>query len=103
MGLHDQCAPLIPVASIDSAWFDLALRPALRGTKLSTSTVRFAKELVLVGLVTFGEENSNKTTDFRRRILDRYLLDPHSESSGEDALEWVELVSRDQNSAGSQI
>jgi hypothetical protein len=88
---------VIPVASIVSTWFDLVLRPALREPKLSTSTVRFAKELVLIGLVTFDEENTNKTKDFRRRLLDLYLLDAHSESLGEDALEWAELdkVSRD--------
>lgn len=88
---------VIPVASIISTWFDLVLRPALREPKLSTSTVRFAKELVLLGLVTFDEENTNKTKDFRRRLLDLYLLDAHSESLGEDALEWGELdkVSRD--------
>ena len=88
---------LIPVGSIVSTWFDLVLRPALRQPKLPTPAVRFAKELVLIGLVTFDEENTNKTKDFRRRLLDLYLLDVHSESSGEDALEWAELdkVSRD--------
>lgn len=88
---------VIPVASIVSTWFDLVLRPALREPKLSTSTSGFAKELVLIGLVTFGQENTNKTKDFRRRLLDLYLLDAHSESLGEDALEWAELdkVSRD--------
>ena len=87
---------VIPVASIVSTWFDLVLRPALREPKLSTPTVRFAKELVLVGLVTF-DENTNKTKDFRRRLFDLYLLDAHSESLGEDPLEWAELdkVSRD--------
>ena len=88
---------VIPVASIVSTWFDLVLRPALREPKLSTPTVGFAKQLVLIGLVTFDEENTNKTKDFRRRLLDLYLLDAHSESLGEDALEWAELdkVSRD--------
>ena len=81
---------VIPVASIVSTWFDLVLRPALREPKLSTSTVGFAKELVLIGLVTF-DENTSKTKDFRRRLLDLYLLDAHSESLGEDALEWAEL------------
>lgn len=87
---------VIPVASIVSTWFDLVLRPALREPKLSTSTVGFAKELVLIGLVTFNG-NTNKTKDFRRRLLDLYLLDAHSESLGEDALEWAELdkASRD--------
>jgi hypothetical protein len=88
---------VIPVASIVSTWFDLVLRPALRQPKLPTPAVRFAKELVLVGLVTFDEENTNKTKDFRRRLLDLYLLDAHSESSSEDALEWAELdkIARD--------
>ena len=82
---------VIPVASIVSTWFDLVLRPALREPKLPTSTVRFAKELVITGLVAFDEENTSKTKDFRRRLLDLYLLDAHSESLGEDALEWAEL------------
>ena len=88
---------VIPVGLIVSTWFDLVLRPALREPKLSTATVSFAKKLVLVGLVTFDEENTSKTKDFRRRLLDLYLLDAHSESSGEDALEWAELdkVSRE--------
>ena len=88
---------VIPAGSIVSTWFDLVLRPALREPKLSTPTVRFAKELVIIGLVTFDEENTSRTKDFRRRLLDLYLLDAHSESSGEDALEWAELdkVSRE--------
>ena len=88
---------VISVASIVSTWFDLVLRPALREPKLSTSTVGFAKELVLIGLATFDRENTSKTKDFRRRLLDLYLLDAHGESLGEDALEWAELdkVSRD--------
>jgi hypothetical protein len=88
---------VIPVASIVSTWFELVLRPALREPKLPTSAVGFAKQLVLVALVAFDEENTGKTKDFRRRLLDLYLLDAHSESSGEDALEWAELdkVSRD--------
>ena len=29
--------------------------------------------------------------DFRRRLMDLYLLDAFNESSGDDALEWAEL------------
>jgi hypothetical protein len=83
--------PLIPTISIISTWFDLVLRPALREPKLPTSGVRYAKELILAALEKPDDVNAEKLKDFRRRLLDLYLLDAFNETSGDDILEFAEL------------
>jgi hypothetical protein len=83
--------PLIPAISIISIWFDLVLRPALREPRLPTSGVGYAKELILAALEKADDDNADKLRDFRRRLLDLYLLDAYNESSGDDALEWAGL------------
>ena len=75
--------PVLPT-SIITSWFDLALRPALRTPKLMRGTISKAKELVIHGMSTVEE---HKTQEFRKRIVDLYLLDVFSDSSGEDAVE----------------
>lgn len=88
--LHHLC-PLISATSIISIWFDLLLRPALREPRLPTSGVGYAKELILAALEKGDDDNADKLRDFRRRLMDLYLLDAYNESSGDDALEWAGL------------
>ncbi|THH33932.1 hypothetical protein EUX98_g268 [Antrodiella citrinella] len=94
--------PLLPPSSLISTWFELVLRPALREPKLSTSAVNHAKELILSALdpvpsaVDASDEHERnkrreKVGNFRRRLMDLYLLDAYNESSGDDVLELAEL------------
>lgn len=82
---------LLSSASIISAWFDLALRPALREPNLPTVSVNHAKELVILAATHANERNPDKTPEFRTRLLELYLLDTSVGNSGGDVLEWVEL------------
>ncbi|KZT09463.1 uncharacterized protein LAESUDRAFT_722428 [Laetiporus sulphureus 93-53] len=101
--------PILPPASIISTWFDLILRPALREPKLPTPSVEHAKQLILTALdpdsraIAVADDASDeereserarqreKIGEFRRRLMDLYLLDALNESSGEDVLEWAAL------------
>ncbi|OBZ75601.1 Tuberous sclerosis 1 [Grifola frondosa] len=100
--------PILPCTSLISTWFDLVLRPALREPKLPTVAVHNAKELIISALdpgpyVDIIKESPDseeakerarqldKMGDFRRRLMDLYLLDAYNESSGDDVLEWAEL------------
>ncbi|KAI0665193.1 hypothetical protein C8Q70DRAFT_942766 [Cubamyces menziesii] len=95
--------PVLPASSIISTWFDLVLRPTLREPKLPLPAVNYAKELIISALDPGGnssatEEDSaeadkqkERVGDFRRRLMDLYLLDAFNESSGDDVLEWAEL------------
>ncbi|TFK92128.1 hypothetical protein K466DRAFT_481303 [Polyporus arcularius HHB13444] len=95
--------PVLPSHSIISTWFELVLRPTLREPKLPLSVVDHAKELILYALdprnnfsdseegSTDAEKQKERVGDFRRRLMDLYLLDAFNESSGEDVLEWAEL------------
>lgn len=82
-------SPIWPVVSIISSWFDLLLRPALREPRLSTPAVNYAKDLVVGALSssTYEEGEEGKVKDFRRRLMDLYLLDAFNEGSGEDVME----------------
>ena len=82
--------PVLPPTSIVS-WFDLALRPALREPKLATQAVNHAKELIVSALQSTHEAHAEKAGDFRKRLLEYYLLDAYNEGSGDDVLEWAEL------------
>ncbi|KAG7092375.1 hypothetical protein E1B28_008733 [Marasmius oreades] len=82
---------LLSPSSIISSWFDLVLRPALRLPKLSTPAVQQARELVLFALSSDKLACQKKVVEFRRRVLDLYLLDAFNEVSDEDVLEWAEL------------
>ncbi|KAL4253155.1 hypothetical protein ABKN59_004132 [Abortiporus biennis] len=92
--------PILLSSSVISNWFELVLRPALREPKLPTPSVDYAKELILNALdpgsnnVPGDSEKAKereKVGNFRRRLMDFYLLDAYNESSGEDVLEWAEL------------
>lgn len=97
--------PLLPPPSLISTWFELVLRPALREPKLPTSAVNHAKELILSALdpipgaiddssgedETERDKRREKVGNFRRRLMDLYLLDAYNESSGDDVLELAEL------------
>ncbi|KAI0831375.1 hypothetical protein BC628DRAFT_1311767 [Trametes gibbosa] len=95
--------PVLPSSSIISTWFDLVLRPTLREPKLSLPAVNYAKELIISALdpgsnFSAAEEDSaevekqkERVGNFRRRLMDLYLLDAYNESSGDDVLEWAEL------------
>ncbi|PPQ72091.1 hypothetical protein CVT24_008378 [Panaeolus cyanescens] len=86
--------PILPYNSI-LAWFELVLRPALREPKLPTQAVDYAKELIITALQKTNEQYADKVGDFRRRLLEFYLLDAFNEGSGDDVLEWAELSSEE--------
>ncbi|KAA1469542.1 hypothetical protein DENSPDRAFT_816598 [Dentipellis sp. KUC8613] len=83
--------PVLSPTSLISTWFELILRPALREPKLPNTAIAQAKDLVLTALKQKDENYSEKQGEFRRRILDLYLLDAFNEGSGEDMLEWADL------------
>ncbi|KAG6919937.1 hypothetical protein DXG01_013286 [Tephrocybe rancida] len=82
--------PILPATSVIS-WFDILLRPALREPKLLTSSVKHAKELIVGALQKTDEAYIEKVQEFRRRLMDLYLLDAFNEGSGDDVLEWARL------------
>ncbi|KAF8810127.1 hypothetical protein BYT27DRAFT_7186996 [Phlegmacium glaucopus] len=82
--------PLLPPTSVIS-WFDLVLRPALREPNLPTQAVHHAKELIISALQKTNEVYAERVGDFRRRLLELYLLDAFNDGSGDDVLEWAEL------------
>jgi hypothetical protein len=81
--------PILSSTSIIATWFDLALRPALREPRLPTAAVNHAKGLIVCALE--GSQNPDKVREFRRRLLDLYLLDAFNEWSGDDVLECADL------------
>lgn len=81
--------PILSSTSIITTWFDLVLRPALREPRLPTASVNHAKELIICALE--DSQNLEKVGEFRRRLLDLYLLDTLNEGSGDDVLEWAGL------------
>ena len=95
--------PLLLPSSLISTWFELVLRPALREPKLPTAAVNHAKELIISALDPIpspvdgspeGHERDRtreKVGNFRRRLMDLYLLDAYNASSGDDVLELAEL------------
>jgi hypothetical protein len=83
--------PVLSSTSLISTWFDLVLRPALREPRLSHSAITQAKDLVVVALEKPDHMHPEIQGEFRRRILDLYLLDAFNEASIEDALEWAGL------------
>lgn len=95
--------PILSSRSVISTWFDLVLRPVLREPKLSPQAVGHAKQLILIALdpdSNFSNADSDpvdiekqreRMGDFRRRLMDLYLLDAFNESSGDDVLEWAGL------------
>ncbi|KZT26270.1 hypothetical protein NEOLEDRAFT_1132306 [Neolentinus lepideus HHB14362 ss-1] len=88
--LQELRAVLSP-CSLISTWFDIILRPALRDPKLPDATVNRAKDLIISALRRRSDDYFDKIVEFRRRLLDLYLLDAHNEGSGEDVLEWAAL------------
>ncbi|KAJ7694239.1 hypothetical protein B0H17DRAFT_981160 [Mycena rosella] len=92
--------PILPSVSVISYWFDLVLRPALREPKLPVPAVNHAKELVVSALRKDDDRYADKVAEFRRRLLDLYILDAFNEGSGDDVLEWAALdaLQRDQKS-----
>ncbi|KAI0064641.1 hypothetical protein BV25DRAFT_1869288 [Artomyces pyxidatus] len=87
--------PVLSSTSLISTWFELVLRPALREPKLSRGAVAHAKDLVIEALEKADTNYPDKQGEFRRRILDLYLLDAFNEGSGDDVLEWAELPADD--------
>ncbi len=88
--------PTLPPTSVMS-WFDLVLRPALREPKLPTQAVNHAKDLIISSLHKANGACIEKVKDFRRRLMELYLLDAFNEGSGEDILEWAELTQEDRH------
>ncbi|KAI6150545.1 hypothetical protein BKA82DRAFT_122189 [Pisolithus tinctorius] len=94
LGVLHGLRSLLSSTSIISTWFDVVLRPALREPKLPTTSANHAKELIVSAATHVDERHPDKVSEFRRRLLELYLLDTSVESSGDDILEWTEL---DQN------
>jgi len=88
--------PILPSTSVMS-WFDLVLRPALREPKLPTASLNHAKELIISSLQKTNEACAERVKDFRRRLMELYLLDAFNEGSGDDILEWAELSQEDRH------
>ncbi|KAG6865020.1 hypothetical protein C0991_005566 [Blastosporella zonata] len=82
--------PILPATSVIS-WFDIVFRPALREPKLPTSSIKHAKELIIAALQKTEETYGEKVKEFRRRLMDLYLLDAFNEGSGVDVIEWADL------------
>jgi len=85
-----QLGPILPPTTIIS-WFDPVLRPALREPRLPTASLNHAKDLVISTLQKTQEPYTGRVGDFRRRLLELYLLDAFNEVSGGDVLEWAGL------------
>lgn len=88
--------PILPPTSVIS-WFDIIFRPALREPKLPTSSLKHAKELIVAALQKTEETYEQKVKEFRRRLMDLYLLDAFNEGSGADVIEWAELNEEQRN------
>ena len=82
--------PIFRTASFIVTWWDLLLRPALREPRLAPTAVEQAKQLVIESLEN-DEDDAEKVKNFRRRLVDLFLLDVLNESSGKDILEWAQL------------
>ncbi|KIJ16895.1 hypothetical protein PAXINDRAFT_168330 [Paxillus involutus ATCC 200175] len=91
LGVLYRLRPLLQPTSVISTWFDLVLRPALREPKLPTASVNHAKELIVYAAQKVDERHPEKVGEFRRRLMDLYLLDAYNEGSGDDLLEWAKL------------
>jgi hypothetical protein len=83
--------PVLSSTSLISTWFDLALRTALREPRLSQKALTQAKDLVIIALEKPDNRDPEIQGEFRRRILDLYLLDASNEADPEDVLEWADL------------
>lgn len=75
--------PIFRPIYVVTHWWDLVLRAALRNPRLSSKAIQHAKAITLHGLVL----ESSKVTEFRKRIIELFLLDAYDESSRCDALE----------------
>lgn len=82
--------PALSSIHLISTWFEMVLCPALRHPSLPVGVVDHAKELVVFALENIGDV-PEKVGEFRRRVLDLYLLDALNEGSPDDALEVAEL------------
>lgn len=103
---------VLPSCSIISTWFDLVLRPTLREPRLSPPAVEYAKGLILTALDPDRnlpdagdgsvdlDKMKERVGDFRRRLMDFYLLDAFNESSGDDVLEWADLSLEEREKKG---
>lgn len=82
--------PILPPTAVIS-WFDSVLRPALREPHLPTASLNHAKEIIISALQKTQDAYLTRVGDFRRRLLELYLLDAYNEVSGYDVLEWAGL------------
>ncbi|KAL5529209.1 hypothetical protein ACEPAG_5183 [Sanghuangporus baumii] len=82
--------PILPATTVISNWFEVLIRPALRDPRLRLTAVEHAKQLVIEALEE-DEQDPDMVKNFRRRLVDLFLLDAFNESSGKDILEWAQL------------
>lgn len=77
------------VSKTVDTWTDLALRPVLKDTRVEPGTLAKAKALIVAALV--NVEDEQHAGDYRRRIMQLYLLDAPSETLVTDSLDMAEL------------
>lgn len=75
--------PVFKPIDVITCWWDLVLRAALRDPRLPVKALQQVKEITLHGLI----PDSSKAPEFRKRIIELYLLDVHDEISRRDVLE----------------
>ena len=75
--------PVFKPIDVITCWWDLLLRAALRDPRLPAKALQQVKVITLRGLL----PDSPKVPEFRRRIIQLYLLDVHDEISRRDVLE----------------
>jgi hypothetical protein len=94
---------VLPSRSILASWFDLALKPALRDSNLSFTINDYAQDIVVEALIREGQDD-DIVSNFRRRLLEYYLLDTVNAETARDIFEWTELspVEKDERSRWKQ-
>lgn len=75
--------PVFKPINVITCWWDLVLRAALRDPRLPAKALQQVKAITLHGLI----PDSPKAPEFRKRIIELYLLDVHDEISRRDVLE----------------
>lgn len=93
--------PKLSATSVISRWWEPCLRPAFREPRLPAKTLRHAKALVIHALQDAKTQYSKLVGDFRKRLVDLYLLNTHDDGSADDVLESAEMTQRERDKQNS--
>lgn len=77
--------PVLPASSIIT-WFDY-LRPALREPLLSLDTKKALQSLIASALDEYKHAAESRSREFRRRLLELYILDISGLKTAEDSIQ----------------